>query len=51
MPQFTMWRVVTVKDVMVGHVETYLYQSQLTTWQVVAQNCEKLWVCLIEEFE
>ena len=42
--QLATWRVVIGKDVLVGHTGTHLYQSQLTIWQVVAQNCVKIGV-------
>ena len=42
--QLATWQVVIGKDVLVGHTGTHLYQSQLTMWQVVAQNCVKIGV-------
>ena len=44
MPQLAAWRVVIGKGVSVGHVGTYPYQSQLVTWQVMAQIYAKVGV-------
>ena len=43
-PQLTTWHVVSGESVMEGHMETHLHHLQLTTWQVVAQNCAFLCV-------
>ena len=44
MPQLVTWRVVIGKGVLVGHVGTHPYQSQLTMWRVMTQSCTKIGV-------
>ena len=39
--QFAIWGVVIGKGMLVGHVGTHPYQSQLVMWRVVAQSCAK----------
>ena len=41
MSQLVTWRVMIGKGISMGHVRTYLYQSQLTIWRVSAQNYVK----------
>ena len=44
MSQLATWRVVIGKGMLMSHVGTQPYQSQLAMWQVVAQSCAKSYV-------